>query len=318
MQTAPELKIGYLKIADHLIMEMTAFRESEGEFDFRHLTLAPTPMNNFQQLIDALVQSRIQGAFIPIPAAMDLVCKGLNIKLVLFTHRSGSVMVQAKSIQKISDFRDKSILLPYPLSMQTMLAHKLFASAGMVLGSSGTPGIDVAMEIVSPYLMPDMMAQDDDGDIGGYFVAEPFGSQTLITQSGNMLCTSDRLFKQHPCCAFVLTDDVIQNRPDAADELIRQLIRSGHALEQNDHPGFFNQMRQAWFPNHGTATTDISILLKTCHIRYEPGLLVPDRGILQMIMDYMHRSVGILPQTLDLGELVLENFAHQAVQELDT
>jgi hypothetical protein len=34
---------------------------------------------------------------------------------------------------------------------------------------------DVFKEIANPFIMPEMIEKDHEADIGGYFVAEPFG-----------------------------------------------------------------------------------------------------------------------------------------------
>lgn len=305
------VRIAYIDCAEHLVMAMTSFRQTEGDIAPGDLDVKGVPMNSFVQILDALTERSVQAAFIPVPAAMHLFSNGLDIKLVMFGHRSGSVMVQQPSIQKLVDFKGKSILLPHELSIQAMLAHRLFAAAGITLGTADSPRADVTMEIVPPFLMPEMMAADDDHDIGGYLVSEPFGSQAVQAGHAALLCSSHHLFKNHPGSALLVYQDLVDSRPDFIRELTGQLFQSAKILE-NRQDKAYSALFQRFCPD---ITGSQDLLFSNSRVSYAPGLLVPDKSTLQTIQQYMVKKAGMLPDTVDIDNLVNDAFAATALQE---
>ncbi len=108
MDNAPCIRIGHLKIVGHLILGITSLCIKNDTERLSAGTLETFAMNSWEQLTDSLVSGETNGAFMPAPLAMDLFSKGVDIKILMFTHRSGSLIVKkaGSDIRKISDFKD--------------------------------------------------------------------------------------------------------------------------------------------------------------------------------------------------------------------
>ncbi|MBU2451828.1 MAG: ABC transporter substrate-binding protein, partial [Proteobacteria bacterium] len=219
MKDNPCIRIGHLKIVDHLILGIADLHLKNNETNLIHSTLEPVAMNGWDQVCDGLTQGDIHGAFITVPLAMDLFSSGLDIKLLMFTHRSGSIIVKHKApgINRLADFKDKTVLIPSELCIQNMLLHRLLSSAQLTFNAHDDISADVVREVANPFLMTEMLMNDQDNDIAGFAVEEPFGSQAILTGVAAKVCTSESLWKNHPCCAFVLKTSFLEHHRKAAE-----------------------------------------------------------------------------------------------------
>lgn len=309
MAEKPILKIGHLKITDHLILGVTKDKLLKSEESFNHCRLAPVLMNGWNQVADALTDGSLDGAFILAPTAMDLFKSGVGLKLILFAHRSGSILVKSKfaKIDKMEDFKGKVVLIPYQLSVHNILFHKLLADLGLKPGISSDPEVDVFLEVMAPGTMLDAVKYDEEGEIGGFIVAEPIGTQVITEGYGEVVCLSKDLWPGHPCCVFVMRDDTIGKYPDAVQELTNSFVQSGFAIEQDPEKASiigaeFLGQDQAVIKNVLTDPPD----------RITTDKLMPTVKELEMMQDYMENQMKIIDSKIDISQFVDTQFAQIA------
>lgn len=280
-------------------------------------------MNSWDQISQGLKAGDIDGGFITAPLAMDLFEAGLDISLLMFTHKSGSQLVYNRTagIHQIQDFIGKTILIPHRLCVQHMLLHKFMAAKGLNLKLSGETCWDdhsIWAEPVPPGLMPEMLEMDEDGDITAFMSADPFGTIAIEKGNGKRLLTSQDLWKNHPCCCFVVKSDLINSHGDELQGLVKLLFESAQTLDsqiKGENPvdelilgqaeKFLEQSREIicqTFENSG--------------ITYSPDLLVPEKSQLDIIQTYMNNTMAILPGTIDLDAFIKPAFAQNALVEL--
>ena len=238
MADKPILKIGHLKITDHLILGVTDLKLKKGMETFDHCGIQAVLKNGWNEVADALATKSLDGALILAPTAMDLFKSGVGLKLLLLAHRSGSILVKNKraNIQKIEDFAGKTVLIPYQLSIHNMLFHRLLSEKGLKPGRSGEKDVDVILEVVAPFQMPEALEYDEEGEIGGFIVAEPIGSQVIASGLGEEFYLSKDLWPGHPCCVFVMRDEIIEKHPEAVQELTTSFVKSGLAIDAQPDP----------------------------------------------------------------------------------
>ena len=309
MAEKPEIKIGYLKITDHLILGVSALKQKKGMEKFDHCTLVPVVKNGWNEVADALSTKALDGALILAPTAMDLFKSGVDLKLLLFAHKSGSILVKSKkaNIEKIEDFAGKTVLIPYQLSVHNMLFHKLLSEKGLKPGRSTEKGIDVTLEVVAPFQMPEALEYDDEGEIGGFIVAEPFGSQVIAQGHGEEFFLSKDLWPGHPCCVFVMRSEIIQKHPQAIQEICTSFVRSGIAIDAQPEPasiigGDFLSQDKALIKKVLTQPPD----------RIITGELFPVKEDLEIIQKYMMDKMNILTSLIDLDKFIDTQFASKA------
>ncbi len=309
MAEKPAIKIGHLKITDHLILGVTDLKLKKGMETFDHCSLELVLKNGWNEVADDLAVGALDGAFILAPTAMDIFKSGTAIKLLLFTHKSGSILVTNNhaNITKVEDFAGKVVLIPYQLSVHNMLFHKLLSEKGLNPGISTDPTADVILEVVAPFQMPEAVEYDEEGEIGGFIVAEPIGSQVVARGHGKQFFLSYELWEKHPCCVFVMRDEVIEKNPEGVQEIVTSLVRSGMAVEsQPDSAAIIG----ATFL--GQEVDVIKRVLTEPKERISTDELFPVIEDLAKIQDYMCDNMKILTDKIDLEKFVETKFAKAA------
>lgn len=309
MAPKPTIKIGYMKITDHLILGVTDLKLKKGMETFEHCTLETVVKNGWNEVADALAVKSLDGALILAPTAMDLFKSGVDLKLLLFAHKSGSILVKNKKakIEKIEDFAGKTVLIPYQLSIHNMLFHKLLSEKGLKPGRTTDPNVDVPLEVVAPFQMPEALEFDEEGEIGGFIVAEPFGSQVIAKGHGEEFYLSKDLWPGHPCCVFVMRNDIIENNPEAIQEIVTSFVRSGLAIDDQPEPAsvigadFLTQDREV-----------IRKVLTDPPDRILTSELFPVIEDLDIIQKYMMDEMKIMTSLIDLEKFVDIRFAKKA------
>ncbi len=309
MAEKPVIKVGYLKITDHLILGVTDLKIKKGKETLDYCSLETVLKTGWMDVADALTDGSLDGAFVLAPTAMDLVKSGVDLKLVLFTHKSGSVLVKnpGAKIEKIEDFAGKFVLIPYQLSVHNMLFHKLLTEKGLKPGRSGEKGVDVFLEVMAPTMMPDVLKDDENGEIAGFIVAEPIGSQAIANGSGEEFFLSKDLWPGHPCCVFVVREEIIGKHPDAVQELTNSLVKSGLAIDAKPSAA---AVIGAAFLSQDKAV--VERVLTEPKDRITTGELFPIIEDLAKIQDYMCDNMNIMKTKIDLEKFVDTRFAKEA------
>lgn len=313
----PDICIGHLKIVDHLILGMAAANHpvADEQLPWR---LVPVPMNTWDEICDKLGDESIHGAFIPTPLALELFASGMDIRFLMFVHRSGSLMVKNRkaNIRTLADFTGKPVLVPSWFSIQAMLLHKLLGASGLVLGPHDEPGSDVPLETVPPYLMPEILAAENDMDengpaAGGFMAPEPFGSLAVTRGQADIVCTSDSLWKNHPCCGFVVTRPFLKTSPQIIKDMVHLFFTAARLLA--DKTIFDQAAFGAGFLAQDQAL--VQTALARSKIDFAPEKLMPDAAAIDMMQSYMVDAMGIMPQKIDLDIFVDTTWAHKALPE---
>lgn len=305
MGNKPVLKIGHLRITDHLILGVTKYKIQKETENFQYSTIETIPMVGWDYIGDSLVKGEIDSAFILAPYAMELFHSGEKIKLVLVGHKNGSVIITNKrlNIQKVEDFKGKTVLIPFHLSVHYMLFDRLLKEKGLKVG----PGKDVVFEVAAPSQIPEYMAMDESGEIGGFIVAEPFGSQVIKEGYGVEFALSKDLWPNHPCCVLVFRDEIISKYPEAVQELCDSLVKSGLLIDQK--PDVAAKIGAAFL------NQDLDVVLKVLtepRDRVKTTELMPSLNDLDKIQNYLATESGSMSGKIDLEKFVTFDFAKNA------
>ncbi|MFH1154920.1 MAG: ABC transporter substrate-binding protein [Pseudomonadota bacterium] len=299
------IRIGHLKIMDHLILGAAAADPVPDPETLVKVGIEPVPMNAWGQVTEHLAQRRIDGALLLIPAAMELFRTGSGHRLVMLGQRGGGVIVKNSraGIKRLRDMRGRTFLISHKLSVHHMLVHNLLTSAGLKPGPAKDPGADIFIEAMTPAMMPEALALDDQGDYAGYCADEPFASLALGQGSAELVCKTDKLWPRHPNCGLVLHHEWVDRHPEAVKAMVRRLVRAGEDLEgsQDRHrtvaEGFLERLDGLRDPEW----------LETGALRGE-GCLVPDLLELERIQEYMVDKLKLMEQKIRLSDFVAGGF----------
>jgi NitT/TauT family transport system substrate-binding protein len=216
----PTLKIGYLPITDHLTII------AHDQIEFKRFDLEPVKFSSWAEQSEALKAGAIHGAFTLTPIGITLRQKGVPLKTVVAGHRNGSVITvkNGPAISKIDDLKGKTIAIPSRFSTHNILLRKILTEKGI------DPDKDVRLIDMAP---PEMVNALSTGRIDAFIVAEPFGAQAQNQNQGKVLIFSKDIWKNHICCLLNLREDVIAQSPDAVEELVAGIVKTGHYIEKN-------------------------------------------------------------------------------------
>ncbi len=296
-------KVGHLPITDHLILGMVKEFQDKGERQYTHFQLETSVMSGWPDLVNRLESNELDGAFMLSPSSMDLYRSGLDIRLLLLGHKTGSIFIKRKgaNINSVKDFKGQTIIIPYQMSVHYMLLHRMLMESGL------EPHVDVKFETLAPSQMPEALEYGEEDGVGGFIVAEPFGSITINAGHGEVFALSKDLWPKHPCCVFVMKEAMINGNTDAVSELVNALVEAGKIAEEQPEKAadvgsrFLKQDKQL-----------IQSILTDPRDRIMTGELMPNLDDFDTMQSYMVDKMKVLKGKVDLEKFVNLNFAKAA------
>ncbi len=302
MADKPVLKIGHLKITDHLILGVTSAKLAKGNETFSYSSIETIPMTGWNSIGESLVDGSIDIAFMLAPYAMELFHSGQKISMLMLSHKSGSIIVANKkaNIQKIEDFKGKTVLIPYHQSIHHMLFDKLLTEKGLETGVDK----DVVFEVVAPSQIPEIIEWDEEGEVGGYIVAEPFGTQVIKAGLGTEFKLSKDIWPKHPCCVVVVRDEIKEKYPDALMELCQSLVKSGLLIDQK--PDVAAKVGSSFL---GQTYDVVYSVLTEPKDKLSTTELIPVLDDLDTIQTYLTEKISAMSGKIDLEKFVDMDFA---------
>lgn len=306
MPSKTTVKLGHLKITDHLILGVTLHKLENGVETLAHTDLQAQAYRGWNPLAEDLRSGALDGAFILAPLAMELYHAGVPIRLILQGHKSGSTLIKNRRarIETLQDFRGKSLLIPHYLSAHHLLFDKLLRDQGLEIGA----GKDIIFDVAAPSDIPEILEWDEKGTVGGFIVAEPFGSQVVAAGYGDEFALSKDIWPRHPCCVLVVKQSLIDAHPEAVQELTDSLVASGHYCETHRHNGAaaigarFLGQQEAVMRRVFTEPVD----------RVTMGELYPVLEDLDYMQTYMTTKIRAMSARVDLNAFVDTRFAARA------
>ena len=307
MTEKTSIRIGHLKITDHLVLGITQDKIQKNQETPKFLDLQLQPFNGWNPLSMALREGKIDAACILAPLAMEIFHMDKKTRLLLFTHKSGSVIITNKraNIHTIEDFKGKTVLIPHFLSIHNLLFERLLSEKGLSVGVG--PGKDVSFEVVAPSEIPEIIEFDEKGSVGGFIVAEPYGSQVVMAGFGEEFALSKDIWPNHPCCLLVMKEELIQKAPDAVQELVTSLVESGKFVDGNSEAA--SEIGAKFL---GQDKAVIKHVLTEPKGRVTTNELMPNLKDLDTIQTIMTQRIHAMSDKIDLDKFADLRFAQNA------
>jgi len=316
----PLIKIAHIQITDHIILGALKHLIETGKINPQHFELETECMTSWNPVAKALEDKSIEGAFVLAPIAMDLFSYGVKIKLILFAHKGGSILVKNRHGGKFKKpyenfFKDKSFYIPHTMSIHNMLAHLFFSNIGLKPGVAGDSGVDVSFEVTPPVKMPEFMSSNENAC--GFMVAEPIGTKSIAGGIAEQIGLSSELWENHPCCIVAMQEEFVERFPDAVQELTNYLVEAGQFVDQK--PGIAAEVGVAFLDPKKMLGLRVPLLKNVLSdpLGIKTNDLYPVKADLEKIQRYLHDKMNV-GSIIDLNKFVDLRFADLACKESGT
>jgi NitT/TauT family transport system substrate-binding protein len=289
-QARAELKVGFLPVTCHLTCPVTDYAtrtSTQTRFESQRFTDFPT-------VVESIKSGRLEATFMIAPLAMKLREQGVPVKICYLGHRDGSTVIVRKDlpVKDLRDLKGKTFAIPSKYSNQYLVITKLMADQGV------NPE-DIKFVELPPPDMPGALAAKA---IDAYFVGEPHAAKAELDGSGRVLYHAKDIWPHFISCVLVVTEKLINERPEVVRDLVRGIAESGEWAETHRI-----EAAKVVSPYFRQDEALVRYVLTQPPDRVSYRMLTPSDEELQQIAD-MAIKAGILQKPLDVKELVDREF----------
>ncbi|GAB3624742.1 ABC transporter substrate-binding protein [Mariniluteicoccus endophyticus] len=214
-----ELRLGYLPITDAsalLAAHEQGFLAAHGLRSAR-----PVLFRSWESLAQAFVVGEVDVVHLLMPFALQLrLAARTPLKVVAQGHTNGSALTVAPDITDTAQLAGRRVAIPSWWSVHSLLTQRLLAAAGLTPVVRRTPsaaGRTVELVVMAP---ADMVSALATGAISAYAVADPFNAVAEARGIGRVHRFLGDVWRDHPCCAVVVREDLAVNQPRAVQALV--------------------------------------------------------------------------------------------------
>jgi len=218
-KTEEVIRVGHLKDDHHSALFIAQAKEM---YEKEGLKVETIEFNAGPDLVKAAATGQIDIGFCGTPPAVTGIAKGVPIKIVAAVNQEGSGIVvrEDAGIQKIEDLKGKTIAIPMKGSIQDVLLQ-------MTLKEHGINPEEVNIIEMQVPLMPKAL---EAGKIDGFIAWEPYVSMAEQKGYGHAIAYSRDIWKDHPCCVVIATDQFIKEHPDQLRRFLKVHVEATEYL----------------------------------------------------------------------------------------
>jgi NitT/TauT family transport system substrate-binding protein len=290
------LEVGFLPVTCHLTCPVTDFA-TKTSTGFHYISKRFT---DWPTVAEAFKSGRLHATFFVAPLAMKLVEQGVAAKIVYLGHRDGSTVIVQKNspARDLRDLKGQRFAIPTRYSNQFLVIRKLMKDLGM------RPD-DLEFVEMPPPDMPGAIAAKS---IAGYFVGEPHAAAAELRGTGRVLHHAKDIWPQFISCVLVVSQKLIDEKPQVVRDLVRGIAESGEWAETHR-----DEAANLVAPYFRQDEKLIRYVLHQPPDRVSYRTLTPTDEEMMRIHD-MSREVGILDRDLKLEDYLDRSFIPEDFQ----
>ncbi len=218
------LTVAHLPVTCHLTCPVASWVTNHSETG---TIIKSKKYNDFASIVTDIDAGQLDATFLLAPFAMRLARQGKTpVKIVHLGHRDGTAMVVLKDspFQNFGDLRGKRVAIPHRYSNQKILVYKLMEQFGITKDEI----------TLLDYPPPDMPNGLKTGSFEAFIVGEPHPSKTEVDGYGRVLYLTKDIWPNFISCVCVVTQKMIDTRPDLVQELVSGITASGEWIDTMD------------------------------------------------------------------------------------
>ena len=156
----------------------------------------------------------------PMPLAISMglgsVAQPMNVATIQNTNgRAITLANKHKDKRDPKQWKGFKFAVPFDYSMHNFLLRYYLAENGL------DPDKDVQIRVTPP---PEMVANLRAGNIDGFLGPDPFNQRAVFDDVGFIHILSKEIWDGHPCCAFGVSSEFIQQNPNTFIALYRSVL----------------------------------------------------------------------------------------------
>jgi NitT/TauT family transport system substrate-binding protein len=285
-----ELKVGFLPVTCHLTCPVTDYATRTStmtHFESQRFTDFPT-------VVESIKSGRLDATFMIAPLAMKLREQGVPVKICYLGHRDGSTVIVRKDLpaQSLRDLKGKTFAIPSKYSNQYLVILKL-------MEDQGVKPDEIKFVELPPPDMPGALAAKA---IDAYFVGEPHAAKAELDGSGRVLYHAKDIWPHFISCVLVVTEKLINERPEVVRDLVRGIAESGEWAETHRI-----EAAKVVSPYFRQDEKLVRYVLTQPPDRVSYRMLTPTDEDLQKIED-MALKAGVLTKPISMSDLIDREF----------
>ena len=291
------LAVGFLPVTCHLTCPVTDYASKTS-----HRTrFASQRFTDFPTVVETVKSGRLDATFMIAPLAMKLREQGLKVKIAYLGHRDGSTVMVRQDLpaRTLKDLEGKTFALPSKYSNQNLVIRKLMKDEG----------VDPEKMNFVEMPPPDMPGALASKAIDAYFIGEPHAARAELDGTGRVLYHAKDIWPRFISCVLVVTEKLIDEKPEVVRDLVRGIAESGEWAER--HRTDAAKLVAPYFRQDEKL---IRYVLTQPPDRVSYRTLTPTDEEMQKIAD-MGLEAGILQTRIDARDLVDRRFIPKEIEE---
>lgn len=218
--------VGFLPVTCHLTCPVTNWVTQHSDAG---TVFESQKFQDFPSMKEAMIARKIDAGFLNMPLAMKMAIDGQPVKIVYLGHRDGSaIIVPLDSPAKdFADLKGKVVAIPGRFSNQNILMRRMMKQYGMQEG-------DIVLKELPPAEHPSALGAKA---IDAFIIGEPHAAKAELDGVGRVLYQCGDLWPGFISCGLVVRQEVIDQRRELVDELVRGIASSGKWLDSDKDAG---------------------------------------------------------------------------------
>lgn len=196
-------------------------------------------------MTEDIYAGKLDAAFILAPLAMVMARQDTKpVKIVHLGHRDGTAIVvpTESDYKNFGDLKGTRMAIPHQFANQRILIERLMDDYGFA-------DDDITMIDYPP---PEMPAGLREGSFEAYIVGEPFAAKAEVDGFGRVLAFTKDIWPDFISCVLIVTQDLIDTRPELVAELVQGITASGKWLDEGDETLLGGLVSEANAPVEGS------------------------------------------------------------------
>lgn len=283
------IKVGYLQSDHHAAL---IFASEESMFEKANLKVHLVPFHSGEDVVEALAKGRIDIGYCGITPVTQAIARGKNLKILAPVNLEGSGIVVHKgnNINNASDLKGKTVAIPSNSSMQYFLLQIYLKNHNL-----STPDVKYYQSEV-----PSMPFSLDEKNFQAYVAWEPFVSAGEIYNYGGVLQYSENIWKDHPCCVIVSSNDFLKKNPDKVRTFLEVHENSTNYIINN--PEINSELM--------SKKIGLSPEMEEEGIKHIKYISVPDSNFIQNVLKIVQiqQNMGLINKNLTASQIFDFNY----------